>query len=153
MINENDEIADCNSEVDTNEKPRVNEALEEDSTAFDEAADVRGLPFETSMINENPDVSNLVVSIAPGQTEKPRPLLSDPNFEELANPDKYPDGKFALAAERETDITPRRYFNQRLLDCDGRFAKSPEYLLSAQYATESKQVTSDINHFVFRQSG
>ena len=45
----------------------------------------------------------------------------------------------------------RRYFNQRLLDVDGRFASSIEYLLSAQYATESRQIHGNINHFAFRR--
>lgn len=66
-------------------------------------------------------------------------------------PDKYPDGLHALTDSRPIKISPRRFFNQRLLDVDGRFAKSIEYLLSAQYATENKQVQGDINHFVFRR--
>lgn len=40
-------------------------------------------------------------------------------------------------------LTVRKYFNQRLLDVDGRFAKDVEYLLTAQYAVESKQVVDD----------
>ena len=43
------------------------------------------------------------------------------------------------------------YFNQRLLDVDGRFAKDVEYLLAVQYAVESKQVADDAN-IVLRQS-
>ena len=38
----------------------------------------------------------------------------------------------------------RRYFNQWLLNVDGRFAKSIEYLFAAQYATELHQVQSSI---------
>ena len=37
----------------------------------------------------------------------------------------------------------RKYFNQRLLDADGKFARDIEYLLTAQYAVESKQVADD----------
>ena len=104
------------------------------------------------MLNDSLDLSNSVVNVAPGQDEKPRPLLSDPHFEELAYPNLYPDGRNALTGFRSVELTPRKFFNQRLLDCDGRFAKSIEYLLSAQYATESKQVQSDINHLVFRRA-
>ena len=60
------------------------------------------------------------ISFAPAEHEKPVPLLSDANFEELANPEKYPDGKNALTAERSNQIDARRYFNQRLLDVDGK---------------------------------
>ena len=45
----------------------------------------------------------------------------------------------------------RKYFNQRLLDADGRFARDIEYLLTAQYAVESKQVADDAS-IVMRQT-
>ena len=123
-----------------------------DDKAFEETSQVRGLPFETSVVTDNQDLTGKQINVAPAENEKPLPLLSDKHFEELSNPDKYPDGKNALTADRPLDIHPRKYFNQRLLDCDGRFAKSIEYLLSAQYATESKQIHSDINHFVYRRA-
>lgn len=84
-----------------------------------EAVNVCGLPYETSLIRENPDFTGKQTSIAPAEFEKPLPLLSDPHFEELANPDKYPDGINALTVERPKRITPRQFFNQRLLDVDG----------------------------------
>ncbi|XP_071953105.1 uncharacterized protein [Antedon mediterranea] len=124
----------------------------EDADAFEAASKIRGLPYETSMVKENADLKNKLISVAPAESEKPQPILCDPNFEELSNPDKYPDGKNALTAERPIEIAPRKYFNQRLLDVDGRFAKSIEYLLSAQYAVENKQVQGDINHFIFRRT-
>ena len=62
----------------------------------------------------------------------------------MCNPTKYPGGSCGLTHERE-------YFNQRLLDVDGRFAKDIEYLLTAQYAVESKQVADDVG-IVLRQS-
>ena len=54
-------------------------------------------------------------------------------------------------ANREKKLTVRRYFNQRLLDADGRFCKDVEYLLTAQYAVESKQVADDAS-IMLRQS-
>ena len=114
-------------------------------------AKLNGLPYETAIIRQSPLVENTTVTLAPGQSAKPLSLLGDLHFEELSNPDKYPDGNGALHAKRDVEIPIRRYFNQRLLDVDGRFARSIEYLLSAQYATESKQVHSDINHYVFRR--
>ena len=56
---------------------------------------------------------------------------------------EYPTGKFGLITEKKTKITVCKYFNQRLLDADGRFARDIEYLLTAQYAVESKQVADD----------
>ena len=82
----------------------------------------------------------------------PIPLLSDPHFEQLSNPEKFPDGQNGLLSDREKPIHTKRYFNQRLLDVDGRFAKSTDYLLSAQYATESQQIHGNINHYVLRRA-
>ena len=97
--------------------------LVEDEKHAEETAQVRGLPYETCMSRENPELSGNIISIAPAEDEKPIPLLTE-NFEELSNPDKYPDGKNGLTATRPIPIQPCKYFNQRLLDCDGRFAKS-----------------------------
>ena len=56
-------------------------------------------------------------SIAPGQGNKPIPLLTDKLFEELSNPDKFPFGKGGFAdTERHTKLTLRKYVNARLLD-------------------------------------
>ena len=48
-------------------------------------------------------------------------------------------------------FTYRKYFNQRLLDVDGRFTKGLDYLFVAQYSVEAKQVQDDGNNFVWRQ--
>ena len=92
-----------------------------------------------------------IFSIAPGEGQKPIAILTDKHFEEMCNPTKYPCGNFGFMANRKKQLTVRKYFNQRLLDVDGRFAKDVEYLLTAQYAVESKQVTDDAN-IVLRQS-
>ena len=83
------------------------------------------------------------VSVAPGKVQKPISILTDQHFEEMCNPTKYPTGKCGLITERKTKLTIRNYFNQRLLDADGRFVRDIEYLLTAQYAVESKQVADD----------
>ena len=61
------------------------------------------------------------------------------NLEEMCNPTKYPTGRYGLITERKNKLTVRKYFNQRLLDADGRFARDIQYLLTAQYAVESKK--------------
>ena len=92
-----------------------------------------------------------VLSVAPGEGQKPIAILTDPHFEEMCNPTKYPAGGFGLMANRERKLTVRKFFNQRLLDVDGRFTKDVEYLLTVQYAVESKQVADDAS-IVLRQS-
>ena len=68
-----------------------------------------------------------VYSIASGENQRPRTFLTDENFELMANPDKYPHGDFGYSVSKEKRLTVRKYFNQRLLDVDGRFSKDIEY--------------------------
>ena len=52
---------------------------------------------------------------------------------------------------RPRKLTYRKYFNARLLDIDGRFAKDLDYLFVAQNITEAKQVLNVGNNFAWRQ--
>ena len=98
----------------------------------------------TLMHREDINVSaDSVFSVAPGEGQRPIPILTDEGFEVMCNPTEYPTGKFGLMAHRDKKLTVRKYFNQQLLDADGRFCKDVEYLLTAQYAVESKQVADD----------
>ena len=77
--------------------------------------------------------------------------MSDHKFELMCNPDKFCFGKGGFGNERERKITYRRYFNARLQDIDGRFARDLDYLFVAQYIVEYKQVLDDGNNFAWRQ--
>ena len=124
----------------------------EDEAALKHQAQLRGLPYESSMQREDLDDSaDKIFSVAPGEGQKPIAILTDEHFEEMCNPSKYPFGNFGLMANREKKLSVRKYFNQRLLDADGRFAKDVEYLLTAQYGVESKQVVDDAS-IMLRQS-
>ena len=79
-------------------------------------------------------------AVAPGEGKKTIGILRDQHFEEMCNPTKYPTGRHGLISERKTRLTVCKYFNQRLLDADGRFARDVEYLLTAEYAVESSAV-------------
>ena len=117
----------------------------EDQEAFKYQAQLKGLPYDRFLQREDTldATTDNVFSVAPGEGQKPIGILSDKHFEEMCNPTKYPTGIYGLVTERKTRLTVRKYFNQRLLDADGRFARDIEYLLTAQYAVESKQVADD----------
>ena len=66
-------------------------------------------------------------------------------------PDKFCFGKGTYNAERPRKLTYRKYFNQRLLDVDGRFARDLDYLFVAQYIVEAKQVLDDGSNYTWRQ--
>ena len=77
--------------------------------------------------------------------------MTDEHFEEMANPDKLCFGTGGSSTERPRKITYRKYFNQHLLDVDGRFARDMDYLFVAQYIVEAKQILDDRNNFIWRQ--
>ena len=145
--NINDSDSDSNErECDTAKKNISDEIEKEDMIAIEENCKLRDLPYDTCLQNELPEEANQVFSIAPGEGNKPIPLLTDTLFEELANPDKFPYGKGGFAdAERDTKLTLRKYVNARLLDQDGHFAKDIEYIFAMQYAVEHKQVRDCIS--------
>ena len=97
---------------------------------------------------ENSESQTMCVAPAEGE----RPLnMTDPNFETTSNPDKFPYGTGTFSSDCPRKLTYRKYFNQRLIDVDGRFARDLDYLFVAQYIVESKQVTDDGNMFAMRQ--
>ena len=125
----------------------------EDEEAFNYQAQLRGLPYDSCLQREDLELTADVFSVAPGEGQKPIGILTDEHFEEMCNPTKYPGGKFGLMSKREVKLTVRKYFNQRLLDADGRFAKDIEYLLTAQYVVESKQVADDASIMLRQTQG
>ena len=122
---------------------------QQDSKAFEISSKLRGLPLDTCLQLESID-ANKIISVAPGEGAKPLNILTDELFEEMSFPHKYPIGKGGFSQERKEKITVRKFFNQRLLDVDGRFAKDVEYLLAAQYAVEHDQV-DNLQSIVIRQ--
>ena len=52
-------------------------------------------------------------------------------------------GGYETDAKRETDLSLRRYYQQRILNVDSRFARNIEYIACAQYSTELKQLKGD----------
>ncbi len=89
--------------------------------------------------------------VAPAEGQRPLSIMTDPNFETMSNPEKFPNSSGCFATERPNKITYRKYFNQRLLDVDGRFAKDTDYLFVAQYIVEAKQILDDASNFIWRQ--
>ena len=71
----------------------------------------------------------------------------------MCNPTKYPNGVGGHKFQREQRLTLRKFFNQRLLDADGRFARDVEYMLTAQYAVDSKQINDEANIALHQTQG
>ena len=92
------------------------------------------------------NLDDLVISIAPGQDAVPKYILMDNDFEVLAFPDLFPGGfgGFDVLTPRDREINLRCYVNQRLLNKDPRFNQNSEYIFAFQYATEIKQLRTDM---------
>jgi hypothetical protein len=105
----------------------------------------------SALLVENPETDNHIYSIAPAEGQKPLSILFDNGFEEMSNPDKFCDGTFGFFTERSVKLTYRKYFNQRLLNVDGRFSKDIDYLFVAQYIVECKQILDDAFNYAWRQ--
>ncbi len=81
-------------------------------------------PYDSCLQREDVELgADNIFSVAPGEGRKPIAILTDKHFEEVCNPTKYPHGKFGLASNRKVKLTVRKYFNQRLLDADGRLPR------------------------------
>ena len=76
-------------------------------------------------------------------------IFIDEHFESMSNPDKFPYGRGCFSDKRPCKLTYKKYFIQRLLNVDGRFASDTDYLFTAQYIiVEAKQILDD---FIWRQ--
>ena len=95
-----------------------------------------------------------IYQYAPSENNTPKYMLLDDNFKVLAFPDLFPYGKGGyVSAERPIKLGIRNYFQQRLLNCDGRFAKNMEYIFCAQYISNIKQIQSDANMAIWLSRG
>ena len=112
---------------------------------------ITGDPQASKMSLENPEAFGQSFSIAPAEGQKPLNIMTDKNFKATFNLDKFCFGTGAFTTERPRKLTYRKYFNQRLLDVDGRFARDLDYLFVAQSIVEAKQILNDGNNFVWRQ--
>ena len=81
-------------------------------------------------------------------------MLLDNDFEVLAFPDLFPYGSGGYHnAHRKVKLPIRKYFQQCLLQVDGKFAQNIEYLFCAQYIADIKQIESDATLAIMLSSG
>ena len=106
---------------------------------------VRGLKFSTSLQPCDPQYAATELSVAPAEGQTPLDFMLDTNAEVLAFPAKFPEGTGGLSNKRAVTVTPKKYFIQRVLNADKRFARDASYLFYAQYVTEMKQIRDNIS--------
>ena len=80
----------------------------------------------------------------PKENNNPKYILLGNDFEVLTFPDLFPyRGAGYSSANRKVKLPIGKYFQQCLLNVDGRFAQNIEYLFCAQYIADIKQLESD----------
>ncbi len=88
---------------------------------------------------------DVIFNVAPAEGNRPLPILKEEKLEAKAFPALFPEAKNTLDSQRPVRLTPRKYFNSRLLNADTRFAFDTNYIFFAQYMIELHQVISSIS--------
>ena len=81
-----------------------------------------------------------IYDIAPGEGNNPVKMLQEEGNEAKSFPHLFPSGRFSWNENRETRITLSRYFNNRLMNSDDRFAKDSNYIFFSQFVSDLNQV-------------
>ena len=116
--------------------------LAEEQIAINHRQELTGDPLPSVVQFEN--LENQIYQCASWEDNIPRYILLDNDFEVLAFPDLFPYGSGGYhSANRRVKLPIRKYFQQCLLNVDGRFAQNIEYLFCAQYIADMKQIESD----------
>lgn len=86
-----------------------------------------------------------ILNVAPAEGNNPVQVLCDKTNEAKNFPALFPKGGPTYHDFRNNRLTLSRYFNNRILNADGRFAQNVEYVFYAQYMSEVEQVSSNIS--------
>ncbi|XP_061784267.2 uncharacterized protein [Nerophis lumbriciformis] len=86
-----------------------------------------------------------VVCLAPAEGNSPVRMLSDKLNEAKCFPVLFPTSTNTFHTRRTHRLTLSRYFNNRVMHADGRFARNVEYIFFSQYMSELDKVISSIS--------
>ena len=114
---------------------------------------VRGLSFSTCLQPTDPQYTATALCVAPAEGQHPLDFMLDYSCEALTFPAKFPFGVGTFTDERDVPITVKKYFIQRLLNRDKRFASDASYLFFAQYICEMEQIRDNITVAMRKTAG
>ena len=88
----------------------------------------------------------LEITVAPGEGQKPKNRMTDKHWDVKAFPQLHNlDGSNGKDQERKVKLTDQRYFVQRVLNKETRFAKCPSYLYAAVGFLEEKHIYNSLS--------
>ena len=101
------------------------------------------------MTNKYPEIDTnekSSLSIAPGEGQIPKDIMTDDNWDVKGFPHLHnPDGTNGKDQERLVKLTDQNYFIHRICNKEKRFARSPAYMYAALAYIEKKQIQRNIN--------
>ena len=88
-------------------------------------------------------VANLNFASAEGKI--PVNFMDQEHWDIKSWPTLHLDGKFGRDHKRKVKLTTQNYFQQRILNVDQRFAKTPGYIFAAMSHVEAQRLRSNAN--------
>ena len=82
--------------------------------------------------------------VAPGEGKIPTNIVTEKDWDIKGFPGLHPDGKCGLDAERVVDLTKQKYFEQRIMNEDLRFANNPDYIFAAFACCERERLDNNV---------
>ena len=93
------------------------------------------------MINKHPEII-----LAPGEGQRPKGITGDKHWDIKAFPHLHnPDGSNGKDQKRAAKLTDQKYFIQRIINKEKRFAETPSYLYSAVGYLEEKRIFQNMS--------
>ena len=133
-------LLSLSDERDNLENQQISDTSEEDENPLDL---LRFNSQETMFVSNVPTPEE--ISIAPGEGKQPTSVLNDIFCEGLSFPYLFPNGHFGYKVERQVNLSPVKYFNQRLLNYTQMFASDPDYIFFALSVSQQLKLQSQIN--------
>ena len=72
---------------------------------------ITGAPLASMMCVENPESFREIICVAPAEGERPLSFLTDPDFEAMSNPERFPYGNDTFSSKR-----PRKLIKMLMAD-------------------------------------
>ncbi|XP_052441444.1 uncharacterized protein LOC127981121 [Carassius gibelio] len=156
-LNADDEVENEADDFEMEKQDLTDKNEDEEEAADDPEEDITYIKEQSGLLSDTSlqpvDIGSEIIdqhfqdvlNVAPAEGNSPIRLLSDKSNEAKCFPVLYPTGGPTFHDERPEKITLTRYLKARILNADGRFAQSTDFLFYAQYISEVDQIISNVS--------
>ncbi|XP_052412218.1 uncharacterized protein LOC127957635 [Carassius gibelio] len=156
-LNADDEVENEADDFEMEKQDLTDKNEDEEEAADDPEEDITYIKEQSGLLSDTSlqpvDIGSEIIdqhfqdvlNVAPAEGNSPIRLLSDKSNEAKCFPVLYPTGGPTFHDERQEKITLTRYLKARILNADGRFAQSTDFLFYAQYISEVDQIISNVS--------